>query len=92
MGVKTHTFKLGRYHISFCCGIDGVCDVPDSKKWKDCRHDMIILEGGSYNALHSALHEAMHAEGIPDKYVHAEEGDSVRRIARFLWRLGYRKE
>ena len=87
MKVKTHTFRLGKYHIDIdkC---EGFCDVPDQYT----RLHMIILKDNGIKGLASALHEAMHAEGIPDKYIHDKDGYSdTERLARFLWRLGYRK-
>jgi hypothetical protein len=84
--VKTHTFRLGKYDIEEARRIDGVCDVPGEG------HGMLILDGNDFKALNSALHEAMHAEGIPDRYLHDSDGCSdTERLARFLWRLGYRK-
>ena len=87
MTVKTHTFKLGKYYIDQSDPIYGLCDTPNNYK----RLHMIILDGDDLMALSSALHEAMHAEGISDKYLHGDK-DSSENIARFLWRLGYRKQ
>jgi len=86
--MKTHTFRLGKYYIDEdrC---EGYCEQPSS----DNRLNMIIWKGNDYKALSSALHEALHAEGIPDKYLHKEDGTSdTERIARFLWRLGWRRK
>jgi len=91
--VKTHTFKLGKYHIIEANGLDGVTDCPDEDKWENCKHEMFILEGNSFAALHCALHEALHAEGVTDDYLHDKDGYAdTYRLAKFLWRLGYRKE
>ena len=91
--IKTHTFRLGKYYIEFTDRIDGVTDTPDETSWEKCRHDMLLLNGGDLKALNSALHEAMHAEKIPDEYLHDKEGYSdTERIAKFLWRLGWRKQ
>ena len=89
--IKTHTFKLGRYYITLSGGILGMCDTPDRthNSWRDMKKEMIILEGVSLQSLDVAVHEAMHAEDIPEKYVH---GGSPDRIAKFLWRLGWRKQ
>lgn len=81
--MKTHTFRLGRYHIEEANGLDGCCDVPG-----DDRLDMIVLKGNTLKALNTAIHEAMHAEDVPEFFVH---GDTPDRIARFLWRLGWRR-
>jgi hypothetical protein len=48
--VRTHTFRLGTYHIEQADGIDGCCDTPP---WD--YHEMIIKEGDDFNALDTAL-------------------------------------
>jgi len=91
MKIRTHTFRLGTYDIEPIDGdIDGLCEVPNDPG--DTSLLMMIRGGDDFRALNSALHEAMHAEGIPDKYLHDKDGYSdTERLARFLWRLGYRK-
>jgi len=90
MKVKTHTFRLGSYEIEEADRLEGVCDTPFDPKDK---LGMIVMSGNNFRALSSALHESMHADGIPDKYVHDKDGYSdTERIARFLWRLGYRRK
>ena len=84
--VKTHTFKLGKY-IIWDMHISGFCDEPKD----DGKMYMLIEPGNSREALATAIHEAMHAQGIPAKYVDGEE-DLSENIARFLWRLGWRRE
>ena len=89
--VRTHTFALGKYDITQFKGyIDGVCDLPnDNTK----RLGMMIPDGDDLNTLDATLHEALHASGVPDKYLHDKDGYSkTEPIARFLWRLGWRKE
>ena len=94
--VKTHKFRLGRYNILFCEKLYGYTDIPDETKngnpicyrWKDTDKTMEIVEEGGLSELDTTLHEAMHAEGIPDKYIH--DGGS-NRLSNFLWRLGYRR-
>jgi len=87
--MRSHTFRLGRYKVLECGRIDGVCDVPGTEGEA---MNMLILGSNDFKALNSALHEGMHAEGIPDKYLHNEDGCSdTERLARFLWRLGYRR-
>jgi len=86
--IKSHTFRRGKYMIHFTGRIDGVCDIPGNPDVLD----MIILEGKDKRALNSHLHEALHAEGYPDKLMHDEDGDSnTERIANFLWRCGWRR-
>ena len=95
MEVKTHTFKLGRYCIYFTKKIGGVADIPDKRKesWKNQKKEMIIVNEPGIEGLDNILHEALHASGISDEYLHDKNGDSVTRpIARFIWRLGYRKK
>ena len=67
--------------------LEGMCDRPDSyhKLW------MYLPEGNSLNDLATAIHEAAHAEGIPDKYLDKDR-DFTIHIAKFLWRLGWRKK
>ena len=83
--VRTATFKYGRYDIDEAPGLDGCCDVPGM----DDHLGMTILSGNTQKALIVAIHEAMHAEDIPDDLVHDMTPD---RIGRFLWRLGYRRQ
>ena len=82
--MKTHTFRLGKYHVTVAPGYDGSCDIPGDEDL-----GIFILEGNTRKALNTAVHETMHAEGIPDKFVHDGSPD---RIASFLWRLGWRKK
>jgi hypothetical protein len=84
--VRTHSFKLGRYFIDEdrC---EGFCDVPT----KYHQLHMHILKGKGIRSLISALHEAMHAEGVPATFL--DNGrDSAEHIAKFLWRLGWRRK
>lgn len=90
--MKTHTFRLGKYHISMCSRIDGVTDCPTKKKWKDQYKEILLIDGNDFKAFNAHLHEGLHAEGIPDKYLHDKSGCSdTERLTRFLWRLGYRR-
>jgi len=84
--IKTHTFRLGKYYIDFLDNLDGYCKVPSEKDTLN----MLILKGGRRKALTSAIHESMHTEGVPDRFLDGDR-DSAEHIARFLWRLGYRK-
>ncbi len=88
--VKTHTFDGIKYGISKCERIDGVTDMPGEPE----ELEMLILEGNNFRAFHSALHEGMEALGMCDKCVHGYRDDGTPRttdLARFLWRLGYRR-
>lgn len=86
MKVNTHTFKLGKYYIEEDRDIEGLCDLPD--EYQKLR--MLIMSGDDQKALASAIHESMHAEGIPTKYLDDGYDPSVN-IARFLYRLGWRR-
>jgi len=87
MKLKTHTFKLGKYHVDQDRDIEGYCDLPSLH---DTLH-MTIMSGEDLKALSSSVHEAMHAEGIPKKYLD-EDRDAAQHIAKFLWRLGWRRK
>jgi len=90
MKVKTHTFRLGKYNVCFSKdGWDGICEVPSEPKDK---LEISVLEGNSQRVLRSQIHESLHAEGIPDKYLHDKEWDVCDNVARFLWRLGWKNK
>ena len=82
--VKTHTFKLGKYDI-LQEKVDGWCDDPREEGLEMC-----IPEGNDLFTLWTTLHEALHAEDIPKPLLDGER-DISKEVARFLWRLGYRK-
>jgi len=85
--VRTHKFKLGHYVVDEMDGpLDGLCDIPD--EYDTLR--IFIQDGGSQRALHTAIHEALHAEGLPAKYLDGDY-DVSQNVARFLWRLGWRR-
>lgn len=89
--VRTHTFDGVTYSIGELTEIAGYCDVE--------AQDMTILRGNSLGCLGSALEEGMHAMKIPDRYLHKVDkdvkiGESMSKVddlARFLWRLGWRR-
>jgi hypothetical protein len=86
--IRTHTFNGVTYKIEFADRIDGVCDVPDD----ETAPEILLVPGKKQRHLNAALHEALHAIGVPDKYLHDEEGFSqTEDVARFLWRLGFRR-
>ena len=82
--VRTQTFKLGKYEI-LQGEVDGWCDDP-----RDDGLQMLIPDGDDFNALWTAVHEAMHAEDIPRPMLDGDR-DASYHVARFLWRLGWRK-
>ena len=77
-------FPTGMFNIDFAERIDGCCDAPaDSAD----ELSMTILDGDNFRAFHSAVHEGMHAHGIPSQYIHDKDGCATTEdIARFLWR------
>jgi hypothetical protein len=82
---KTHTFRNKPYAVEVVQRIDGVCDTDE-----DGPDVIMILDNKGLRGLDSALHEGLHALGIPTEYIHAENG--TWDLARFLWRLGWRKK
>ena len=88
--MKSHTFKLGKFTLQLVDRIDGITETPDIEGEYNRR--ICIVKSGGYRELSSALHEALHADGIHDDYLHKPDGTSdTERIAKFLWRYGYRK-
>lgn len=89
--VKTHTFNGRKYTIDQVDRIDGVTEIPGEPD----TFDMLILTGNDLKALHSALHEGGEAIGQCDKCMHGYKDDNqmpnTYDVARFLWRLGWRK-
>ncbi len=81
--VKTHTFNGLKYHIVID-DLDGNCDT-DNKYWLIAERDISKLVG-----LETLIHEALHACAwrVSEKNVTVTAKD----IARFLWRLGYRRK
>ena len=90
--VRTHSFNGTRYDIEECTEIDGIFDSVGQA--------ITILRGNNVTALGSALEEGLHAMGVPDKYLHktlskivvGKSASKVDDLARFLWRLGYRRK
>ena len=79
--VRSATFKMGRYVIEELDGpIEGMCEVPGGPLY------MMIPKPTSAKKLAVILHEAGHAEGIPDKYLDGDR-DCMEPIARLVWRL-----
>jgi len=79
---KTATFAGRLYHLIFG-EMDGNCDTDD-KYWLMVESDLSKCVG-----LETVIHEALHAcrWAAHEKTVDRDAKD----IARFLWRLGYRK-
>lgn len=82
MTVKTATFNKTLYHV-ILDDLDGNADT-DTKFWLIIERDLNKKIG-----LETAIHEALHACNW-----HASEElveMTARDIARFLWRLGFRR-
>ena len=81
--IKTATFNDRLYHLFFG-DLDGNADTDD-KYWLIVERDLNKKVG-----LETAIHEALHA-GAWSKSEKVVER-TARDMARFLWRLGYRRE
>ena len=81
--VRSATFNGKKYKVSWTGWIGGVTDVDGPGE-----REILLIEGDEFKHFSSALHEALHAAGIPDKYLHQRDGDSkTDDIAKFLWRI-----
>ena len=83
MAVRTATFNGKQYKI-ILDSLDGNCDTDDYL-WLIVERDLSKRVG-----LETAIHESLHAcdwSANEDKVT-----TTARDIARFLWRLGFRKE
>ena len=90
--VKTHTFAGVKHRIEMVKEIQGVTDTDEIAEVPE----MMILSGNNIKALHSALHEGLEAIRVCDRCIHdydnRDDGQAMTMdVARFLWRLGYRK-
>ena len=81
--MKTHTFCGKTYQIDIgpC---DGLCNC-----YKLEREIHIFKDLSTRAGFETAIHEALHACLWPASEARTEE--TAYDIARFLWRLGYRK-
>lgn len=90
--VKTHAFNKRKYNIEEVDSIIGVTDVPGEPD----PYEMLILSGDDLKTLHSAIHEACEAVGMCDKCLHrydrADGHPNTWDVARFVWRLGWRRK
>jgi hypothetical protein len=82
--MKSHTFNGRKYKVTIEA-LDGMCDTYNKE-----RELVIMADLNTRCGLETAIHEALHCCHWP-----ASE-DSVTAtaydIARFLWRLGFRKQ
>ena len=92
MAIKTHTFRqLGggktRYYVVDGAVYDGWVDAPAEK----LKRELFVSGGQSpMRELDTWIHEAVHAIGpqLKEKTVTLV----ATELARFLWRLGYRRK
>lgn len=88
MTIRTHTFRGKRYAISFprkLRGAFGQCDAP-----ADPGKAIVVRRGQSpLDELDTTIHEALHA----CHWDMSEDAvaQTATDVARFLWRLGYRR-
>lgn len=84
--MKTHTFRNRKYKVEIVQSIDGLCDTFEDEEGLPT---IMIINNEGLRGLNSAIHEALHASGIPTEHIHKD--NEVWDVARFLWRLGWRK-
>ena len=86
MNIKTHRFRGQRFDI-LIGELDGLCERPGPG---DPNLVIALEPDDSLKFLETAIHEALHAVC----YAKSEElvTEAARDIARFLRRLGYRRE
>lgn len=80
--IKTHTFNGRKYRI-ILDNLDGNCDT-DNDYWLIVERDLSKLVG-----FETVIHESLHA---CDWRMKEDKVNIIAKdIARFLWRLGYRR-
>jgi len=81
---RSFTFNGQRYIVDYAAAIYGMTDRLEEPGESDLH--MTLLGGNSYQAFHSALHEALEASGFPDAALHDANGEpTTYDAARFLW-------
>ena len=85
MRIKSHSFRGIRYLIQVENKIDGWAEVPGVEP----RSIYVDPELPPRHHLETAIHEAMHAED----HEASEQviGRRAKSLARWLWRMGYRR-
>lgn len=69
MAIKTHKFKGKTFAIDF--------DNFKNIYGLTCQSDTLVIQSGvELKAIDSLLHEALHAMGIPDSYLHKDDGST----------------
>jgi len=82
--IYTHTFCGKKYQITLG-QYDGLCDTFSKE-----RELIIMTDLGTIRGLETAIHEALHACDWNKEEIMV--GQTGKDIARFLWRLGYRRQ
>ena len=84
--IKSHTFNGRLYKIAMTGPIDGMTDTYSLNE----RIMVISSEPYTKSELETAVHESLHASNwAASEEVVTRVG---RDVARFLWRLGYRRQ
>jgi len=83
--IKTATFNAVKYEIDICGPLDGWCNSPRGSDpvLRICTD--LDKQKGLETAIHESLHACFWAKS--EKKV----AQTATDIARFLWRLGYRR-
>jgi hypothetical protein len=85
MNVKTHAFNGKKYDIDICGKLDGFASQGGKNETM-----MIFCDLDTFTGLETLIHEALHACNWKAK--EPEVLQTGKDIARFLWRVGYRKK
>ena len=84
--MRSHTFRGKRFDVTFTEDVDGLCVTQNNRRGEV----LLFTERPPKVFLESAIHEAMHAMNwsISEDVI----AERARDLARFLWRLGYRRQ
>lgn len=84
--VKTHSFNGISYDVEFCGRLYGITTSPSGKG----KPNLVVCEDpNTLSGLETIIHESLHACSFLKSETRVTE--TARDIARFLWRLGFRK-
>ncbi len=84
--IKSHTFRGKKFDVTFVDEVDGMCVRRENR-----RGEVLLWSGRPPKVfMEAAIHEALHAMNwaIPEAVI----DERARELARWLWRLGYRKQ
>ena len=84
--MRSHTFRGERFDVTFTEDIDGLCVAQHNRRGEV----LLFTERPPKVFLETALHEALHAMNwsIPEAVIK----ERAAELARWLWRLGYRRQ